>query len=137
MAAVAAGVLALAAGALTWAGAASQGGGISLARMLEAGANCLPPALLFLGISALAYAIVPRAASTIAYTLLAAAFLWYLLGDLLGVPRWLVDVTPFAHIGLVPTHPFDVAGAVAMVAIGSASAALATALFRRRDLVGM
>ena len=39
----------------------SQGVGISLPRMLEAGANCLPAALLLLGLAALAYALVPRA----------------------------------------------------------------------------
>ena len=32
-------------------------------KMLEAGANCLPVALLFLGIAALAYALVPRASA--------------------------------------------------------------------------
>ena len=47
------------AGLLTWAGAASQGVQISLPRMLEAAANCVPVALLFLGIGALGYAIVP------------------------------------------------------------------------------
>ena len=40
-------ILALAAGLLTWAGATAAGVSISLARMLEAGANCLPVALLF------------------------------------------------------------------------------------------
>ena len=42
-------------GLLTWTGATTVGVNISLARMLEACANCLPVAVLFLGLAALAY----------------------------------------------------------------------------------
>jgi putative exporter of polyketide antibiotics len=49
LAAVAASALSLVAGLLSWAGAESGGVSISLPRMLEAGANCLPVALLTLG----------------------------------------------------------------------------------------
>ena len=83
--------ISLSAGVLAWAGAASQGVDVSLATMLGAGANCLPVSLLFLGIAALAYAAVPRAAAGIAYGLVTVAFLWQLFGALLGAPRWLVD----------------------------------------------
>ena len=94
---------------------------ISLPRMLEAGANCLPVALLFLGIAALAYAVVPRASAGIAYGLVTLAFLWHLVGALLGVPRWLVDLTPFAHVGLVPTQPFRTGAAAVMLAAEQAA----------------
>ena len=128
--------ISLAAGLLTWAGAASQGVDISLPRMLEAGANCLPVALLFLGIATLAYATVPRASAGIAYGLVTVAFLWQLVGSLLGVPRWLVEVTPFAHVGLVPAQPFRAGAAVIMLAIAAASALAAVWFFQRRDLTG-
>ena len=55
--------------------------------MLEAGANCLPVALLFLGIAALRYAIVPRASAGITYGLVTVAFLWQLFGSLLERPE--------------------------------------------------
>ena len=96
--------------------------------MLEAGANCLPVALLFLGIAALAYAIVPRASAGIAYGLahrrvpVAARRL-----ALLGVPQWLVDLTPFAHVGLVPAQPFRIGAAAVMLA-------LAAGVCARRDV---
>ena len=128
--------ISLAGGFFTWAGAESGGVGISLARMLEAGANCLPVGLLFLGIAALAYALVPRASAGIAYGLVTVAFLWYLVGSLLGVPKWLVDATPFAHVGLVPAQSFRTLAAVVMVAIGALASAAALAVFRRRDLLG-
>jgi ABC-2 type transport system permease protein len=136
LAACASVAISLAAGLLTWAGAASQGLDISLPRMLEAGANCLPVALLFLGIAALAYALVPRASSGLAYGLVAGAFLWELVGSLLGVPKWLVEATPFAHVGLVPAQAFRTEAAAIMVAIGLLAALMALGAFRRRDLIG-
>ncbi len=127
--------ISLVAGLLTWVGAASQGIGVSLPRMLEAGANCLPVALLFLGIAALAYATVPRASAGIAYGLVTVAFLWQLVGSLLGVPKWLVELTPFAHVGLVPAESFDLTGAIAMLAVALGCALAAVWAFSRRDLV--
>jgi ABC-2 type transport system permease protein len=124
------------AGLFTWAGAASQGVSISLPRMLEAGANCLPVALLFLGIAALAYAILPRAAAGIAYGLVTVTFLWQLTGSVLGAPKWLVELTPFAHVGLVPVQPFRPAAAAIMLVIAVGSALAATWVFQRRDLTG-
>lgn len=128
--------LSLTVGALAWAGAASQGVHISLPRMLEAGANCLPVALLFLGFAALAYALAPRASAGIAYGLVTVAFLWDLFGALLDVPKWLVELTPFAHVGLVPAQPFRGGAAAIMVAIGLLAALAALGAFRRRDLLG-
>ena len=136
LAASAAAAIALAAGLLTWAGAATQGLDLSLPRMLEAGANCLPVALLFLGIAALAYALVPRASSGLAYGLVAVAFLWQLVGSLLGVPKWLVELTPFEHVGLVPAVAFKATAAAVMVGIGLLAALIALGAFRRRDLIG-
>ncbi|HEV3048493.1 MAG TPA: hypothetical protein VGY13_14155 [Solirubrobacteraceae bacterium] len=128
--------ISLTAGLAAWVGAVSGGAEVSLAKLLEAGANCLPVALLFLALAALAYAIVPRASGAIAYGLLAVAFLWDLVGSLLGAPRWLVRLTPFEHIGLVPAQPFRAGDAAAMLAIALAAALAATWIFTRRDLTG-
>jgi ABC-2 type transport system permease protein len=136
LAAAGACAISLTAGVLTWIGATSVGIHIALVRMLEAGANCLPVALLFLGIAALAYAIMPRASAGIAYGLLTVAFLWQLVAALLGVPHWLVDLTPFAHVGLVPTQPFRTGAAVLMLAAAAGCALAAIWIFRRRDLTG-
>jgi ABC-2 type transport system permease protein len=63
-------------------------------------------------------------------------FLWQLVGSLLGAPRWLAELTPFAHVGLVPTQSFRLGAAVVMLAIGALSALAAIGVFRRRDLLG-
>ncbi len=128
--------LALLAGAATWAGAATTGASVPFAQMLGAGANCLPVAFLFLGLAALAYAVAPRASTGIAYGIVMVSFLWQAVGSLLGAPQWLVDLTPFAHIALVPAQSFHPAPAAILVAISVACAAGALALFRRRDLLG-
>jgi len=137
LASAAAVALALVASVLTWAGASSQGVSISLTDMLQAGANCLPVALLFGGLAALAYALVPRASVGIAYGLVTIAFLWQLVGSLLGVPKWLVEATPFAHVGLVPTQSFRVGSAAVMLAIACTAALASLWAFSRRDLEGV
>jgi polyether ionophore transport system permease protein len=129
-------VLAGLAGLLTWAGAVVQGVDVSLPRMMEAGANCLPVSVMVLGVAALIYAVVPRISSALSYTLVMVMFLWYLVGSVLGVPGWVVGLTPFRHIGLVPAASFRVEAAVVMAAIGGAAAGAALAVFRRRDLLG-
>ena len=129
-------VISLLTGLLAWAGAASGGAHVPLGQMIEAGANCLPVAALFLGIAALAYAVVPRASAAVSYGILTVTFLWQAVGALLGAPGWLVGVTPFAHVGLVPAEPFRAGAAAVMAAIGLAAALAALAVFRRRDLLG-
>jgi ABC-2 type transport system permease protein len=129
-------VIALCAGLLAWLGAASQGVDVSLPEMLEAGANCLPVALMFLGLAALAYAVAPRASGGIAYGLVTVGFLWELVGSLLGAPHWLVRVTPFAHVAAVPEQTFRIGPAAIMLGIGAAAAAAALIAFERRDLAG-
>lgn len=136
IAAASAASISLIAGALAWVGAASAGVSMSLAKMLEAGANCLPVTILFLGLAALLYAAFPRPGPGIAYALVSAAFVWQLFGSVLGAPTWLLDVSPFRHVGLVPAQSFRAGAAAIMVAIGAAGSLAAVAVFARRDLSG-
>jgi ABC-2 type transport system permease protein len=133
---VATGMIALLAGLLAWAGARTQGVGVSLPTMIAAGANCLPVALLFLSLALLAYALAPRIAVGAGYGLVAVTFLWQLVGSLVEVPRWLLDATPFAHIGLVPVQAFRATDAAVMITIALAATAGAAVAFARRDLAG-
>ncbi len=126
--------LALAIGVAAWVGAASRGADVPFGRMLEAGVNCLPAALLFLGIAALAFALIPRAASVVSYSVVAAAFLWQLLGDVLGAPHALTTLTPFAHVALVPAEAMRPVSAVAMAVIALAASVAAVAAFSLRDV---
>jgi polyether ionophore transport system permease protein len=122
---------------LVWAGAASAGAGVSLPDMLEAGVNTLPVALLFLGLGALAYAIVPRAGTGIAFGLVGVSFLWDTIGSLADVPGWVLGLSPFHHVALVPAEDFQAAAAAIMLAIAVIAAAAAVRLFERRDLISL
>jgi ABC-2 type transport system permease protein len=136
LAALAAAAISLTAGVLAWAGAAAAGADVSAASMLEAGANTLPVTMLFLGLAALAYSVAPRASSSIAYGLVAVAFVWQLVGSLVSASDWLRGLTPFAHVALVPAEPFDAGAAAVMVALGAFAAILSLLFFERRDLIG-
>ena len=133
---IGAAVISLVAGVLAWVGAELVGVSLPLLRLIEAGINCLPVAVLFLGIAALAYAALPRASAGIAYGLVAVAFLWQLFGSLIGAPKWLVDVTPFAHVAAVPAQSFRAGAAAVMVGVGLIAGLIAMAVFERRDLLG-
>jgi len=128
--------ISLAAGGLAWAGAGAVGVRVSFGLMIEAGANCLPVALLFLGIAALAFALVPRASTGISYAIVTAAFVWDLFGSLLGLPRWLARVSPFENVGLVPAAPFHPIAAIVMLGLAGTVAVAAIEVLRRRDLLG-
>jgi ABC-2 type transport system permease protein len=128
--------ISLTAGATTWLGAQAQEVNLSFTKLLEAGGNCLPVSLLFLGLATLAYALVPRGGSGIPYGLVTVAFLWYLFGSLVGVPGWIVSATPFAHVAAVPVQPLRTGAAAIMIATGLLAAGTGVAWFERRDLVG-
>lgn len=130
------GLLSLTSAVAAYLGALGAGAYIPFSKMLEAGLNFLPVTLLFLGLAALAYAAIPRAATGISYGALTIAFLWQLVGSLLSVPSWLRDATPFAHVAPVPAGSIRVGAALIMLAAAAALLAAAGALFRRRDLTG-
>ncbi|MGO9882830.1 MAG: polyketide antibiotic transporter [Solirubrobacteraceae bacterium] len=127
--------ISLAAGALAWAGATVAGVQVPLEKLLLAATNCMTVATLFLGAGFAGYAVAPRAGAAWAYALVTVAFLWQLFGALLGAPSWLVKLSPFEHVGLVPNAAFKPGAGAVMVLIGVALAVVAVACLRRRDVV--
>jgi len=128
-------VISLAVGLLAWCGAALAGASVSLSSMLEAGANCVPIAMLFGAIAALAYALVPRASVPFAYGLVAVSFVWQLLSAALSAPRWLRELSPFEHVGLVPAQPLRAGAFVIMLVLAVLLTLVALWRFAQRDLV--
>jgi ABC-2 type transport system permease protein len=134
LAAGGAAAVALSAAVFGWIGVTASGASLSLPEMLEAGANCFAMAALFLGLAVLLFAIAPRAAAAGAYVLVTVSFLWQLFGSLLSLPRWALNLTPYAHLGLAPAQPFRPLPSLILVLIGLVSALAGVAAFRRRDL---
>jgi len=79
----------------------------------------------------------PSAGTAAIFGLTRGAMRWRpIAGWRLGLPSWLLGLSPFHQIGLVPAAPFRAGPAAAMLAIGLGAGAAAVALFRRRDLAG-
>jgi ABC-2 type transport system permease protein len=123
-------------GLAAWAGAAVEDSGVSMGRMVSAGANVVPPALLVLGIGALAQAVRPRLAAAVAYGVIAWSFLVELVGALVDADHVLLDTSIFHHMRPVPAADADLTAAVVMVGLGLAAAVVGGLVFERRDLAG-
>ncbi|MGH3074265.1 MAG: ABC transporter permease subunit [Gaiellales bacterium] len=134
IAAVASVALAVLIGILAWAGAATQDAGIGFVSLVAAGANCIPAALLFLGLGTLLFAVAPRQSAGAAMALVGVAFLWELVGAVVGAPSWALALSPFHHVAAVPVARFDTTGAAIMLVVAGVAALGGLAVFARRDL---
>jgi ABC-2 type transport system permease protein len=126
----------LLAGVFAWVGAASQGAGVGVVSLLEAGLNVVPPAVVIGGIGVLAYGLRPRWTSVVVYAVLGWSLLIVIVGGIGAVSHWVLDTSVFHQMASAPaTSPRWGANAI-MVVLGAAAALLGVASFRRRDLKG-
>ena len=122
------------AGAGAWLGTRLHPVDISLGDMVKAGANCVPPVLVFVAVAALVFAFAPRLTAPIAYGSVLMAYAIELVGGLLQWPEWALGLSPFHHVAPVPLRPVDVTSAVALVAVAAVMTVVAVLRFGRRDL---
>ncbi|MFL1378323.1 MULTISPECIES: ABC transporter permease [unclassified Nocardiopsis] len=101
--------------------------------LLGSALSQLPAALAFAALTALVVGAAPR--------LLPVVWLWLgyslfatMLGALLGMPDWSLDLSAFGMLPLPPVEDFDPAPTAAVTAAALVGFALALAGFRRRDL---
>jgi ABC-2 type transport system permease protein len=127
-------VAALAAGAATWAGAASQGVSLDPVRIIGAGLNVVPTALVALGIGAVVLALAPRAAAGTVYLLVIWSILIDLLSSMVSGLSSLDRLSLFHYMALAPATTPDPTTIAATLAAAVALCAAATFLFTRRDL---
>jgi ABC-2 type transport system permease protein len=127
-------VLAVVAGAATWAGTATTGGGLRPGDALAGAVNVLPVALLCLGAALFALGVAPRAVALVGSLPAAGGFLWHVIADSVGAPAWIAAMSPFAHLATVPAESPDWAGAAGMIAVAAGLAATGLATYHRRDL---
>jgi ABC-2 type transport system permease protein len=92
------------------------------------------PAVWVLGALAAALAgAVPRLVA-LAWGALAGCLLLGQIGQLLGLPGWLLDASPFQHAGDAPLHSPAALPLVVLVAVAAALTVLGAAGLRRRDI---
>ncbi len=127
-------VLALIGGVSAWAGVALSGSGGDIGGSLRGALNVVPVALLFGGITLLAFGVWPRATAAVAFGAVALAYVVQIFGSMAAAPGWLLDLSPFAHVAPVPAASADPTSSVVMIGIGLAAALAGGAAFARRDI---
>ena len=118
--------------ALEATGTRGNGGTMVLAALAHA-----PAALVFTAVAALIFAVVPRLTVPLGWGLLAASLVLGQFGELLRLPAWLQNLSPFRHSPALPVEDLDVTAIRAALFLTGAAAvlaAVATGLLNRRDL---
>ena len=107
-----------------------------LLREMTAAALAQVPAVLTVAAAVVAvFALLPRRAVTVSWLLVGAAVLLSpVFGLSLGLPDWVLDLSPFAY-QKPPAQEISGVAIVALLAIAVALAAAGLAAFRRRDVV--
>jgi ABC-2 type transport system permease protein len=127
---------ALEVGAFTWLGAASGHAGLPVGRLVDAGLNIAPPALLVLGFGVLVIGVWPRATSIAVYGLIVWSVLVAVVGGFSANNHWLLDTSLFHQMAPAPASAPDWTTGGVMIALAAAAAVVGEAAFWRRDVVG-
>jgi hypothetical protein len=131
VAVLAAGVIA---GLFAWLGAKLQGVDPGFGRMLGAGTNLVPTALVVFGIGAVVRSIAPRLATAAVYGVVGWSYVADLLGSLVDGTRWLQHASVFRYMALAPAESIDATAVAVTLLVAAALLASATLLFVRRDI---
>jgi ABC-2 type transport system permease protein len=114
-------------------GVAAHDVGGQLAAELGAALAQLPAALVIGSIAALLFGAAPRLA-TLSWAAVVVAALLSLLGPLLRLNQWIMDVSPFTHVPALPGGQLTAAPMIWLSAIAVLLAAAGLAALRRRDI---
>lgn len=93
----------------------------------------LPAVWLPAAVAVALFGLAPRY-SPVAWGVLVAFVALYLIGELSGLPQWVLDLEPFAHVPLVSGHTVTPVPLLALLTIDAGLIALGTAAFQRRDV---
>ncbi|MGN9910495.1 ABC transporter permease [Phytohabitans sp. LJ34] len=94
----------------------------------------LPAALILAGFAVAVFGLLPRLAVGLAWAAFAVSLIVGQLGELLGLPQAVRDISPFTHVPAVPAASATAGPLLALTAIALALGVVGLALFRRRDL---
>jgi ABC-2 type transport system permease protein len=108
--------------------------GRELPRVLAGALVQLPAVLVLSGTAMALFGLLPRLAPA-SWAALAVFALLVLLGPLMQLSQWILDVSPFTHIPKVPGADVSATPLVWLLAVTAVLIAAGLAGFRRRDLV--
>ena len=79
------------------------------------------------------FGLAPRAVGG-AWGVLGACVVLSVLGPLLGLPGWMLELSPFEHVPQLPADAFSAGPLVWLCAVAAALTAVGMLAFQRRDL---
>lgn len=127
--------VALVAGSAATVGLALSGVGSGPPGLLVGAALAhVPAAVVFVAVAAVAFATIPRKSIDVGWGFLAIGLILGEFGELMQLPAWLQDLSPFRHTAAMPVEAFDPAAALTMTGIALVGAGIACYLLRHRDL---
>lgn len=112
----------------------SSGDPGDLVRLTGAALAHAPAALVFVAVTALLFAVLPQLTVALGWGLLVLGLVIGQFGELLKLPEWLQNASPFHHSSAVPAEALDTGAALVLLAIAIAGSAVATVVIRGRDL---
>jgi ABC-2 type transport system permease protein len=104
-----------------------------LPRLLGASLVYAPAVLVVIGIAFVLVGLVPRATMA-AWGLLGLWLLIGMLGQVLRLPDWVIQTSPFEHVPKLPAVPMDWVPVAVLTAVGAALIAAGGAGLQRRDI---
>lgn len=107
---------------------------VSVGDYLLAGLSYWPMLFVFGGIYTFLFGIAPRAAGLITWTYYAFVAFMSWLGPMLGLDRWVMDMSVMAHIAIAPASEVAYKPLLVMLTVGAGLSLAGLAAFRRRNL---
>jgi ABC-2 type transport system permease protein len=109
--------------------------GGQMSSLLQTALVQAPATLVIAGVVVAAFGLLPRRAAALSWGVFAVALATGpVVGEILDLPQWLREISPFTHTPLAMVEDVSLAPVVAMGLIAAALAAVGVASFRRRDL---
>lgn len=110
------------------------GDGSAVLRLTGATVPYAVPVLVLATVTWLAYGIRSRWGAA-GWLTLGFCFVVMMFGELLQLPGWLMDVSPFRHLAQTPAEDFRVVPVLVLLAVVAGVGAFGMAALRRRDIV--
>lgn len=110
-----------------------SGDGSQVWRLTMAALGHLPAVLILAGLTLVLVGFVPRFAAA-GWIALAFCFVVMMFGKLFKFPAWLIDLSPFGHLPLLPSQDFRLMPVATEIVVAGALVLLACAGLRRRDI---
>jgi ABC-2 type transport system permease protein len=101
--------------------------------LVGAAVTYAPALWLLIGVALALFGLVPRAVG-VAWGVFGACLLVGILGEVLGLPGWVTNLSPYEQIPSMPSSGFDIVPVLAVTAVAAALLAAGTRAFHHRDL---